>query len=53
MNLSTYMTSCGCSSELMTGQAWLKGGTFAHGAAGPFVWLGASDRSWADYSPIY
>src|ERR1700677_610119 len=29
------MTSCGCSSELMTGQAWLKGGTFAHGAAGP------------------
>src|ERR1019366_88170 len=29
------MTSCGCSSELMTGQAWLNGGTFAHGAAGP------------------
>jgi len=45
----------------MTGQAWLNGGTFAHGAAGPpmvyfsayIVWLGASDRSWADYSPIY
>jgi hypothetical protein len=35
MVLSTYMTSCGCSSEPMTGQAWLKGGTFAHGAAGP------------------
>jgi hypothetical protein len=35
MDLSTYMTSYGCSSELMTGQAWLKGGTFAHGAAGP------------------
>jgi hypothetical protein len=45
----------------MTGRAWLNGGTFAHGAAGPpmvyffsqFGWLGASDRSWADYSAIY
>jgi len=45
----------------MTGQAWLNGGTFAHGAGGAvdvlffslFVWFCASDRSWADYSPIY
>jgi hypothetical protein len=35
MVLSTYMTLCGCSSEPMAGQAWLDGGTFAHGAAGP------------------
>jgi hypothetical protein len=56
MVLSTYMTSCGRSSDPMIGQARLNGGIFAHGASGPptvrfrrIRLLGATDGCWPEF----